>query len=127
HEQRTDHRRGRLVRRGERDRAGPRNHRGNQMSSENNAPPTITPRLTVPRPDTDASSRTGAPAPARHGEADGSSSNGTSGGSSNGASKASSNGAAASAVPPPPPPPPATTRDVPAPAVDDDGMERASG
>jgi len=97
------------------------------MSSENNAPPTITPRLTVPRPDTDASSRTGAPAPARHGEADGSSSNGTSGGSSNGASKASSNGAAAGAVPPPPPPPPATTRDVPAPAVDDDGMERASG
>ena len=48
------------------------------MSSENNAPPTITPRLTVPRPDTDASARSGAASPSRHGEADGTSSNGPS-------------------------------------------------
>ncbi|KFD44282.1 hypothetical protein IU11_03895, partial [Cellulosimicrobium sp. MM] len=57
------------------------------MSSENNAPPTITPRLTVPRPDTDASARPGAASPSRHGEADGTSSNGSSKkGSSKGAS-----------------------------------------
>ncbi|MGN7702206.1 DUF3566 domain-containing protein [Cellulosimicrobium sp. 22601] len=88
------------------------------MSSENNAPPTITPRLTVPRPDTDPASRAGgAPAPSKHGE-------------SNGAS----NGAASGAVPPPPPPPPpgqsagrAPSQAAPERGVDDDGMERASG
>ncbi|WP_228087104.1 hypothetical protein, partial [Cellulosimicrobium cellulans] len=51
------------------------------MSSENNAPPTITPRLTVPRPDTDASARSGGASSSRHGEADGTSSNGSSKGS----------------------------------------------
>ncbi len=84
------------------------------MSSENNAPPTITPRLTVPRPDTDTTSRAGgASAPSKHGE-------------SNGAS----NGAASGAVPPPPPPPPpgpAPSQAAAERGVDDDGMERASG
>lgn len=84
------------------------------MSSENNAPPTITPRLTVPRPDTDTTSRAGgATAPSKHGE-------------SNGAS----NGAASGAVPPPPPPPPpgpASSQAAAERGADDDGMERASG
>ncbi|MDF2805922.1 MAG: hypothetical protein K0S43_868, partial [Cellulosimicrobium sp.] len=89
------------------------------MSSENNAPPTITPRLTVPRPDTEASSRNGGSATtSRHGEANGTSSNGTSNGSSN--------GAASGAVPPPPPPPP-PSQPAPERSVDDDEMERASG
>ncbi len=79
------------------------------MSSENNAPPTITPRLTVPRPDTDTTSRAGgATAPSKHGE---------------------SNGAASGAVPPPPPPPPgpASSQAAAERGADDDGMERASG
>lgn len=84
------------------------------MSSENNAPPTITPRLTVPRPDTDTTSRAGGAATAsKHAE-------------SNGAS----NGSASGAVPPPPPPPPPSQsggQAAPERGVDDDGMERASG
>jgi hypothetical protein len=88
------------------------------MSSENNAPPTITPRLTVPRPDTDTTSRAGGASTAsKHAE-------------SNGAS----NGTASGAVPPPPPPPPPSQSPSPsggqaaaARGVDDDGMERASG
>ncbi|MGO1340698.1 MAG: hypothetical protein ACTMID_03285, partial [Cellulosimicrobium funkei] len=100
------------------------------MSSENNAPPTITPRLTVPRPDTDAA-RSGGTSPSRHGEADGTSSNGSSKkGSSKGASApATPRDGASAAVPPPPPPPPGPSAQA-APAqgtVDDDGMERASG
>ncbi|GED10313.1 DUF3566 domain-containing protein [Cellulosimicrobium cellulans] len=83
------------------------------MSSENNAPPTITPRLTVPRPDTDTTSRTSASTASKHAE-------------SNGAS----NGSASGAVPPPPPPPPPGRSEgqaAPERGVDDDGMERASG
>ncbi|MGN6242026.1 MAG: DUF3566 domain-containing protein [Cellulosimicrobium cellulans] len=84
------------------------------MSSENNAPPTITPRLTVPRPDTDTTSRAGgATTASKHAE-------------SNGAS----NGSASGAVPPPPPPPPPSQsggQAAPQRGVDDDGMERASG
>ncbi|WP_264028987.1 DUF3566 domain-containing protein [Cellulosimicrobium sp. SH8] len=84
------------------------------MSSENNAPPTITPRLTVPRPDTDTTSRAGgATTASKHAE-------------SNGAS----NGSASGAVPPPPPPPPPSQsggQAAPERGVDDDGMERASG
>ena len=75
------------------------------MSSDNNAPPTITPKLTVPRPDGDPASARSSDTPAsRHGE---------------------SNGASNGATPPPPPPPPpspGTTSQ-----VDTDGMERASG
>ncbi|MFD4993965.1 DUF3566 domain-containing protein [Cellulosimicrobium cellulans] len=83
------------------------------MSSENNAPPTITPRLTVPRPDTDTTSRAGSSTTAsKHAE-------------SNGAS----NGSASGTVPPPPPPPPSPSggQTTPERGVDDDGMERASG
>lgn len=83
------------------------------MSSENNAPPTITPRLTVPRPDTDTTSRASASTASKHAE-------------SNGAS----NGSASGAVPPPPPPPPPGRSEgqaAPERGVDDDGMERASG
>ena len=43
------------------------------MSSENNAPPTITPRLTVPRPDTDTTSRAGGSTASKHSESNGAS------------------------------------------------------
>ena len=84
------------------------------MSSENNAPPTITPRLTVPRPDTDTTSRAG----------------GATTGSKHAESNGASNGSASGAVPPPPPPPPPSQtggQAAPQRGVDDDGMERASG
>ncbi len=74
------------------------------MSSDNNAPPTITPKLTVPRPDSDQPSRPSDTSASRHGE---------------------SNGSANGSTPPPPPPPPPSQGT--AAQVDADGMERASG
>ncbi|MCB7135758.1 DUF3566 domain-containing protein [Cellulosimicrobium marinum] len=72
------------------------------MSSENDAPPAITPRLTVPRPDTGPGS--GRP------EGDGVQGNGRASGNgstaSNGHAPSARHGASATSTPPPPPPPP---------------------
>lgn len=85
------------------------------MSSEKNAPPSVTPEVAVPRPDTSTRTAT------RPSGGDGSA-------STNGHAAASSNGhgaAGTSAPPPPPPPPPGDAS-----AADrstDEGMETASG
>ncbi|WP_216093383.1 DUF3566 domain-containing protein [Cellulosimicrobium cellulans] len=85
------------------------------MSSEKNAPPSVTPEVAVPRPDT--TTRTATRPAAGEGSA-----------STNGHAAASSNGHGAvgtSAPPPPPPPPPgdASAGD----RSTDEGMETASG